>query len=199
MLYVFPSFRVQKAATNAIKIMKPQWIQKLWNDCQHRDIDADGSEYRDCTVRPFFNLTFTTTSLTTAVKDELKRVIEDNDGTLIGAFQAPKISFLIMDENGMSSQKYKAALQTRKECIKPAWIHDSAMAGYALALDEYKIDTKQKVNPSTPCKMSDERAFNPNWTNMSEIVGNSTVNETVLSSRSTNFNVVGEYIFFFFL
>lgn len=195
-LYLFT--HAQKAATNNIKIMKPNWIKKLWNNCQLCDVDVESSEYDAFIVRPFFNLAFTSTSLSITIKEEMKRLIENNDGTYIGAFQAAKVNFLLMDENGMTSAKYKAALQTKKECVKPAWIRDSVEAGYALPLDEYKIDALPKVNPSTPRKTSNELAFNPDWTNVSEIVSNSTVNETMCSTASSNLNVGGEYFYVLF-
>lgn len=165
--------------------MKPTWIRKVWTDNQKIELFADSSQYDGYIVRPFFNLTFTSTSLPSTIKDEIKKLIEDNNGTFVGTFTAANINIVVMDETGMTSAKYKAAIQSKKDCLKPAWIFDSCKMGFALAFDDYRIDAKQKVKVSTQRREFNGTTSKPDWTNLSEIVGQSSIVETMAGANVT--------------
>lgn len=74
-------------------------------------------------------------------------------------------------------------------CLTPEWISESVAKGYALPIDAYRLEVpaelaRNKLLVSTPTKRlglaSNESAFNADCTNLSEIVGNVTINESVL-------------------
>lgn len=174
--------------------MKPSWVRKVWDDCQTEEVLADTSHYDSHIVRPFYNLTFTSTSLSLPIKAEVMKLIDDNDGIYYDGFKSSSINVLIMDETGISSAKHRAAIRTNKVCLKPAWILDSCNAGYALAFDDYKFIEKPIVKVSTQCGGTSRTPANLDWTNVSGIGSHSTIDETVSVSDGTvsSANVIGK-------
>lgn len=170
--------------------MKPQWIYDMWNKSKIEDIDAGSDEFYEQYKVPIFNhLNITLTGLKSVERTKLMTIIENNGGHFYGAFKSEVIDILLLDHSQINSKKFEAAVKCKKNCLTYDWIHDSIRAGFCLPVDKYRVDTpvgKQRITVSTPTKALSptESVFNANCTDISEIMDNCTVNETISSTGS---------------
>lgn len=99
------------------------------------------------------------------------------------------------------TDKYKAAMNSKKPCLTPAWIDDSLKAGYTLPMTEpYLLESSSSTKTfavSTPTKRkASETMFDANCTTLSSINGcsndiNQTINESVMPSHSVTLKAAG--------
>lgn len=184
-------FLFQQAAINNIKIVTPEWVHYLWEQSCRGEVDAKIITELDDRFRvPIFNkIGISSTGITGTKKTQLVKLIEANGGKFFGAFKSELIDVLIATAEHTSSDKFRAAIKCRKMCLTPEWITESVAKGYALPIGDYRLEVpaelaRNKLLVSTPTKrqVPNESAFNADCTNLSEIVGNITVNESVLSA-----------------
>lgn len=211
---------LQQAAINNIKIVTPDWVYHLWEQsCRGDPLDASTLSELDARFRvPIFNkLGISSTGISGAKKTQLTKLIESNGGKFFGAFKSELIDVLIATEEHTASDKFRAAIKCRKMCLTPEWIIESVSKGYALPIEAYRLEVpssssslgRKKLLGSTPTKHHsavNESAFNADCTNLSEIIGNITVNESVAVASVKQKGSYGKirrcgiyiYIFFFY-
>lgn len=183
------SKKYEQAAIHGKKIVNKSWVQAAWESCQTSNAHASTLDAKH-KIPIFYGLSFTSSGL--SEKDKIKSMIEENGGTYYGAYKSDCIDILLTQRQHTNSEKFKAAVNGNKDCLTPDWITDSIKKGYALPIAGYKINSGRgrKISKSTPVKetgaKSDESHFLGDCTNISEIVSNLTVNETVNSAKSTN-------------
>lgn len=148
----------------------------------------------------FYKIGISSTGISGALKANVKELVESNGGKFYGAFKSELIDVLIATESNKTSEKFRAAVKCRKTCLTPAWITDSVNKGYALNIEAYRLDVppslmRKHLHVSTPTKRSlgpNESAFNADFTNLSEIIGNVTVNDSIASSVAMGTKPKGE-------
>lgn len=140
----------------------------------------------------FHNISVTTTGLVGSRRDRLSALIKENGGKYYGSFKSEIIDILILDRSQKHSEKFKAAMKCKKNCLTPEWITDSVAKGYALPIAEYRVDEDltPKLQISTPNRdITTQPSFSGDCTGLSEIscnVDNLTINETMVGrSKST--------------
>lgn len=183
----------KSAETKKIKIMHPDWIDDVWQQCQVRNIHANDDIFKKHSLPIFFKLVVTSTGLKPDVKQKLKKLITDNGGQFAGAFESEVTDVLLLEKDQTNSAKYHAAVRYKKDCLSPEWIYESVEKGYAVAMSKHRVTAKKQ---STPTK-EDDSNFTINCSNMSEIshidkpeivlneTCSSVENEPGLSRRST--------------
>lgn len=180
----------QQAAINNIQIVTPDWVHSLWEQSVRGDLEATITidTLNDRFRVPIFNkLGISSTGILGAKKTQLVKLIESNGGKFFGAFKSELIDVLIATAEHTSSDKFRAAVKCRKMCLTPEWITESVAKGYALPIDPFRLEVpaalaRKQLLVSTPTKRlapPNESAFNADCTNLSEIIGNITVNESV--------------------
>lgn len=167
--------------------MKPEWVTDAWNRSRQDNILATNSEFDIYRVPVFYNLGITSTGLNPKIRSDVKAQVEAHGGVYFGGYSSNSINILIAQRDQKESEKLKAAISGKKDCLTPEWIFDSVKKGFALPIMEYKIDLQAKLLASTPDKSS-----LPNMMNSSDISCISDlhpVNETALSNLSYMSNV----------
>ncbi|XP_058061785.1 DNA topoisomerase 2-binding protein 1-A [Anopheles bellator] len=190
------SVKYEKAAERKVIIVRPDWVQDVWEISQQRSVHGSDVQFLERHRLPVFHsLTISSTGLTVARRNEIKQLIESNGGHYVGAFKPEVTDILILDKVGTGSAKFQAAVCFKKECLTPEWIFDSVTHGYALPIKEYEV---RSLKASTPTKALNNpgagrvssvtsRDFNPDCTELSEISHvnvssrNLTINESIMS------------------
>lgn len=186
------SKKYEQAAIQQKEIMKPSWVTDVWKKNQIETVLATDKMFEKHRVPIFYNLVITTTGIKEKVKVEVKRLIEANGGAYSGEFSSNRINMLILDKNPKESQKWKAAINSNKDCLTYNWIYDSVAKGYAIPFQPYKIVAVVKPVASTPEKRPTRSGgsndmFNFNVTNasaMSNVSFANVINETNVSVMS---------------
>lgn len=95
---------------------------------------------------------------------------------------------LITQPNQKDSQKFKAAVKCKKECLMADWVKDSVSKGYMLPFVNYRIYTGQPTREnflnstqSTNRSLRPE-VFNPDSSELSAIISDVSIAETVSGS-----------------
>uniref|UniRef100_A0AAG5CVL1 BRCT domain-containing protein n=1 Tax=Anopheles atroparvus TaxID=41427 RepID=A0AAG5CVL1_ANOAO len=197
------SVKYEKAAEIKLPIMHPDWVQRVWEESQRHHVHATDACFLERHRLPVFHaLTITSTGLTATKKNEIKSLIEANGGVYAGAFKSEVTDILILEKGSIGTAKFQGAVRSKKECLSPEWIVDSAACGYALPIREYEV---KSLKASTPTKSKDGGPgtaadvgptvggrvsggdFNPDCTQLSEIshanfsARNVTINESIMS------------------
>lgn len=166
--------------------MLPEWVQDCWELCQKQIIKADSEKYHKKYKVPLFHdIGFTSTGIVDKQKDEIAKLIKKHGGKFFNSFKSENIDILILERNQTSSEKFKAAIKCKKNCLTPKWIIDSVANGYALPIANYRVeaDRRPKLLISTPeIDLTTQPSFN--CTNISAIDCNSSVNETIVRKNS---------------
>lgn len=194
------SIKYEKAVSFGIRTVKPDWTRRLWQLSQSDDVvlSADGDNayarqlYEEHRIPIFHQLGITSTGISVALRTQLKALVEANGGIYHGSFKSELIQILMVTRSQTGSDKFKAAVKCRKTCLTPEWFTDSVERGYALPIEEYRVvgpEPASSAHPkpitgSTPTKAHapNESAFNADCTNLSDIMGNVTVNESRMST-----------------
>lgn len=183
--FIYRKYRFQKAVAYKMQTLLPEWVFDCWKLCQKRLINAATDELHEKYKVPLFNnINVTTTGIVGARRDKLSSILKENGGKYHGTFKSELIDILILDRTQTRSEKFKAAIRCKKNCLTPEWITDSVAKGYALPVAEYRVDGDQspKLQISTPNKdLTAQPSFSGDCTSISEISCNvTTVNETVI-------------------
>lgn len=170
-----------------MQTLLPEWVLDCWNLCQQRLINAATDELHEkYRILLFNNIGITTTGIVGTRRDKLSTLIKENGGKFHGTFKSELIDILILDRSQTNSEKYKAAIKCKKNCLTPEWITDSVAKGYALPVAKYRVDVDHspKIQISTPIKdLTTQPSFSGDCTGISEISCNVTVNETVIANK----------------
>lgn len=181
------------AGRNRVKIMHPQWVEKVWQKTQASSVNISASDEQfDCFKLPcFIALCVTSTGMKQRERDHLKTLIEENGGRYSGNFNS-KIDMLFMEPDAVGSEKHKAAMKLNKHCLRPAWIADSISEGYALPFADYEYSKTIKSSTPTKNDQSTVQRFCPDSMNLSDISRismfgvNSSIDETMLGKAKTS-------------
>lgn len=170
-----------------MKVMKPSWIDDVWTVSSEDTILATNAQFDKHKVPVFYNLSVTTTGLNKKDKRDVEQLVVNNGGKYYGEFSGTLINVVIAKRKSEQTPKLKAALNAMKDCLCVEWIVDSAKKGYALPLDNYRIDLQAKKSTSTPEKRGsgtrDTTGVNLS-AEMSNIQFTGAFNETALSNLS---------------
>lgn len=176
-----------------MKIMKSSWVHDVWARSTNENILATNEEFDKHAVPAFYNLAVTTTGLSKKDKKLIEELVEANGGTYRGEFCGSIINIVIAKRNSEETPKLKAALNALKDCLCIEWIIDSAKKGYALPLDEYRINLQINKKTSTPEKKPSGN-YNFNATGMSadlsHIQFTGTINDTANLSGVSDSSVL---------
>lgn len=82
----------------------------------------------------------TSTGLSQREKKDVKDVIKKEGGSYFGDFNSGNIDVVMAKRNAIETAKMKAAMHTRKHCLCVNWIEDSVKAGFALPVENYRIN-----------------------------------------------------------
>ncbi|XP_037044604.1 DNA topoisomerase 2-binding protein 1 isoform X3 [Bradysia coprophila] len=177
--------KYEKAAARNMKIMSENWVFDVWNLSKIDDDSYRTVEFYQKHKFPIFhNLVITSTGITEADKNEIANLINSNGGTYSGSFKSKVTDILITQPNQKDSQKFKAAVKCRKECLMVDWIKDSVSKGYMLPFVSYRIYTghasRDDVLNSTQATNRTLRTdiFNPDGTQLSAIMSDFSIAET---------------------
>lgn len=144
--------KYETAAVKGMQIMKSDWINDVWETSQRECIRGTHENFNKHRVPTFYNLGITSTGLKEHLKEDIKRIIQENGGTYHGQYSSKLINILIVNKDPPLSQKLTAALNSGKDVLTYEWICDSAEKGYAIPFDKYKINKKPRPTVSTPEK-----------------------------------------------
>lgn len=180
--------KFQQAALLKKAIMKPEWVTDAWNQSRHDNILATNPLFDVHCVPIFYNLGFTSTGIDPKIRSKIKDAVEANGGKYYGGYSSHQVDILIAEKNQKATDKLKAAIQGKKDCLTPQWVFDSLEKGFALPILEYKIDLQAKKITSTPQKSVMENMTE--LTDISCISGVNQVNETALSAISSLSNII---------
>lgn len=174
--------------------MKPEWVYDMWELSMIENVYAGSDEiYEQYKVPIFYNVNITITGIKSSERNKIVNIIENNGGHFHGAFKSEVIDVLLLNRNQITTAKYIAAKKCKTSCLLLDWIYDCVRAEVCLPIDKYRLDKdgpEAKISISTPtkCVSPSVADFNPNYTDLSEIIGNCTVNETIGSVCSTSSN-----------
>lgn len=189
-----------------MKIMKEDWIFEVWNLSKNDDNSYATDEFQQKYKMPIFNnLVITSTGISEADKTEITKLINDNGGSYSGSFKVkyripilPQIYFnhsipylqskethiLITQPNQKNSDKFKAAVKCRKECLMIDWVKDSVSKGFSLPYTNYRIYTGQSTrsNVANSTQITDQsfrpESFLPDASQLSAIMNDYSIAET---------------------
>lgn len=189
-----------------MKIMNEDWVTKVWDLSKSDDNSYLTDDFFQTYKMPIFhNLVITSTGISEANKNEITSLINNNGGTYTGSFkvkflfifleliesltvdcslQSRVTDILITQPDQKDSQKFKAAVKCRKECLLVDWIKDSVSKGYRLPYASYRIYTGQptraNVHNSTQISNKSIRSdiFHPDATQLSVIMNDYSIAET---------------------
>lgn len=183
------SAKYEAAVQMNIPVMQVQWIDEVWTRNATEFAAATDSQFDAFKLPVFYNLNVACTLLTNDEKTMVERLVTGNGGIFHRSFKPNVVNLLVVNENGKSSDKFKAACKHKKICVLPSWIADSVKEGYALPFQNYEVAGEVRV--STPNK---DAVQNPEFS-VSHIqgTGNTTVNESLVSVRSKNLSTVSEF------
>lgn len=184
------SVKYETAAKNNVLIMHPSWVLNVWEKTQNTSVNIVAAD--ECFDRfklpVLYNLCITSTGLKIHERNNIKALIEESGGNYSSSF-TNAVDILIMEEESIGSEKFKAAMNRKKTCLTPSWITESIQAGYAVPFDSFRIvdpNPKASMKASTPTKVTNVTIskFNPDSTALSDISQITTHG----ASRSININ-----------
>lgn len=170
-----------------MKIMKVSWIHDVWHESSNENFLATSQRFDKHKVPTFYKLRVTTTGLTRREKKEVEQMVTEGGGTYLGEFSSSTIDVVIAKRSASETQKLKAAINQKKDCLCVEWIRDSVEKNAALPLEDYRINLQAKKCTSTPekrvnaCQLDNTQASAIDISNIN-IAG--TINETAMSNLS---------------
>lgn len=184
------SNKYEAAMLKGIPVMQEKWIEEVWKRNAKDFVSATDESFNVFQLPVFYNLNVAVTLLTNDERNLVEKLVSENGGIFHRTFKPKVVNILVVNENGKNSDKFKSAVRNKKVCLLPQWIIDSVKEGFALPFGKYEVTSEVRV--STPNK---EAVQNPEFS-VSHIQGsgNTTVNESVVSTRSNkNLSVVSEF------
>jgi topoisomerase (DNA) II binding protein 1 len=186
------SEKYEIAGQKKLKIMNGDWVKDSWSKSQLEDFHATDSEFDRYLLPIFHNLTFSSTGLPQTTRVNLQKEIESNGGKFMGAFKSEVVNILILNKEKKDSEKFRAAVKCRKDCLIPEWVFDSVKIGYALPIGEYTVSSDMKVSTPKKTPRLTSQEFNGDNTALSDIshipsglsTTNATINDSMLSVAS---------------
>lgn len=194
---IVTSKKYESAKITGIKVMHPDWVKDVWNRSKNENILGTHQEFDKHFLPIFYGLQVCSTGLDVSVKKNIQSLVELNKGTFSSSFKSSTTDILILNRGQENSEKYKVAIQRKKDCLTPDWIIDSVKTGYALPVEKYKVLSNLKV--STPNKIA-PTSSDFDCSNISVIshFGKSsdhTINETMSSNDSIR-SVSSKFFFY---
>ncbi|XP_017886293.1 DNA topoisomerase 2-binding protein 1 isoform X2 [Ceratina calcarata] len=136
------SAKYERAAMDMkIPIVTKKWVEAIWEENLKHFTKPDDEIFDKYKAPVFLNLIVTATNLQKRQKEELKRLIGDNGGTLMGPLDPSIVKVVLVPENSPMSEKLKFAKKMNIPCLLPDWVYDSIKVGYALPFKDYLIKT----------------------------------------------------------
>lgn len=184
------SAKYEAAALQKIPVMQTKWIDEVWKRNADQFVPATDPQFDAFKLPVFYNLNVACTLLTPEEKAMVERLVPANGGVFYRTFKPLVVNLLVVNENGKTSDKFRAACKHKKDCVLPKWIEDSVKAGFALPFAGYEVTPEVRV--STPNK---DRVQNPEFSvsHIQGSSGNTTVNESMASVRSKNLSMISEF------
>lgn len=178
------SKKYEQAAVRGIPIMKSDWVTDIWESRRSEYVSGTHERFSKHRVPPFYNLGVTSTGIKYKQKDDIKRLVNENGGKYYGEYASRLISILIVAKDPPVSEKMSAAISSGKDVLTYDWVYDSVEKGYAVPFEKYKVLKKAKPTASTPEKQKRSGGVldNTNFSNVSNVSYQHTVNETQLSN-----------------
>lgn len=167
--------------------MKSTWVHEVWQESSRENVLATNKKFDQFQVPIFYKLRITTTGLGRKEKKDVEDAVKRGGGQYHGEFSSSTIDVVIAKRNAVETQKLKAAMNLRKDCLCVEWIHDCVEAGGALPIEKYRIDLQAKKLTSTPEKQMASGQFNDTQAsgiNISNIHFTATINDTAMSAMS---------------
>lgn len=176
------------AVKSNMKVMKSSWVYEVWKESSEDNVLATSQKFETHKVPAFYKLRVTTTGLNRNDKKQVEEMVKSEGGSYYGEFSSGLIDIVIAKRNATETQKLKAALNQKKDCLCVEWIHDSYKSKVALPLENYLIDLHAKKSTSTPEKRpSGGTQFNNTQgsiVDISNINIAGTINDTAMSNLS---------------
>lgn len=146
------SLKYETAALKKLPIMDQEWIEDVWTHNQEHDVLANDKLFDHHKLKIFHKLSITSTNLSAAEREVVRKLINDNGGEYTGGFESTRTDILIVPPKKADGKKFAAAIQFKKLCLTPDWITDSCKHGYAQGTEKYKVGPTVKA--STPERTS---------------------------------------------
>ena len=182
------------ASQHKMKIMKPEWIQEMWQKSQEGscNLNPEDPSFDRYKLPIFHKIIASATGLDSNVKKKLMENFEANGGDFSQVFKTATVKIIFLLPKDLDSAKAKAAAKFDIKCVHPSWVDDSIAAGYALPIkDNYIVEKPAFIKASTPTRESAApEKFHFDNTMLSEITTNSstavhmTLEETQRSDRA---------------
>lgn len=170
-----------------MRIMKASWIYEVWNESSIDNLLATSQRFELHKVPAFYKLRITTTGLLRKEKKEVEELVNKGGGSYYGEFSSTLIDIVIAKRDATETQKLKAAMIQKKDCLCVEWIYDSAKMNAALPLENYRINVQAKKHTSTPEKRPNGSQFDDTQRtsiDISVIQLAGAINETAMSNLS---------------
>lgn len=103
------SVEYEKAIHMKIQIVKKEWVTAIWEVNKTDYIHAVDKRFDKYKVPMFYNLVVTATNIQRSQKEEVERLIKDNGGEYMGAFNCEEVNIVLSPEDGHLSQKLRHA------------------------------------------------------------------------------------------
>lgn len=168
-------------------IMKSSWIYDAWEVSKAENVLATSQKFEKHKLPAFYNLRVTTTGLNKREKLKVEEMVTEGCGRYCGEFSSNSIDIVIARRNASMTDKLKAAITNRKDCLCVEWIYDSFKKNMALPLEAYRIDLQPKKSTSTPERRSNSSQLDNTQAtaiDVSNVLITGTVNDTAMSNLS---------------
>ena len=132
------------ACTNNIPILSPSWLNDIWVKSKYEHIVASvKKEYEQHLVPIFKGCTICLTGMNYMLRENFKKLIEDNGGVYSGELNMKTCTHLLCEQP--KGQKYEFARKWKLHCILPLWVSDCIKQGHWLDETPYKVEPDTDV------------------------------------------------------
>ncbi|KAJ0181462.1 hypothetical protein K1T71_003547 [Dendrolimus kikuchii] len=172
-----------KSVEKRIPVMAESWVEAVWSASLTQNINGSSPDFKSHLLPPFANLQVTTSSITKMEKQLITKLVNGNGGNYSGAFHSETTDVVVMNKEGVGSEKYKAAIDYGKAIVVPKWVVDSAEQGIALPFNNYKVIGASTSSPLSETRLPD---MSLNFSRISNLKPrNNFVDETTSTNMST--------------
>lgn len=148
------------AMEKEMPVMTGEWIHSVWeavNKDFREDIIATDEQFLSHNCPPLYGLTICLSQISRKDKEVLRKLISDNGGIYSPSLEMDKTHVLILP--AAEGEKYNYAKNWRIHCLSPEWVYDSIQKGYAMDMENYKV--QKQFGASSPKKESDPAELLP--------------------------------------
>ncbi|XP_050684584.1 DNA topoisomerase 2-binding protein 1 isoform X2 [Leptidea sinapis] len=149
------SDKYSKSVEKGIPIMSAEWVQAVWDASLQLNVTGSSADFDSYRLPPFTNLQVTTSGLGRREKQNIMKLVNENGGTFSGAFQSESTDVVVLNKDGVTGDKYKAALEYGKWCVVPAWVVQSAERGVALPFSQFRVAGASTSSPLPEHRLPD--------------------------------------------